>query len=422
MRVLEAKRTNQRRKRLKHKQSATNQNKPNSNMLSSHCGREDEIIKMFEDEVKQLKHHMCDICQKVSIRLGTTKLSDINACKLCVEQKLQNVDPREMRLPIWVDDNREIRYDSPDKLSVLREGEKLLIQKTSVYIPLLHMRKGQLGCRGHTCAFPQSIEDVVYTLPRVPKDVKSIRVIKNMKKDGENHVKTFVIQWQIVLDALNWLKKYNIQYKDIHIDETNLNWMKGEEDELEVTETIICEETDNDGDEVDKGPSTEQVYDVTADCELQTYSGVLNVKFANVPGAKDKQTTEELQEAVDTAPFKKTIPFPYISPDPINEYDPSKKLFCDAFPWLFPGGFGDYNDFSPRNQHIKDWLENLILYQDGRFAKDPMFSFFALDYATRRKNNTSGNYFVNGFFKNGPKTVHELKKRIKSGDTKWVDK
>ena len=63
----------------------------------------------------------------------------------------------------------------------------------------------------------------------------------------------------------------------------------------------------------------------------------------------------------------------------------------------------------------------MLLYKDGRFARDPMWSFFTLNYSSRRKNQSSGGYFVNGFFKDGPKTLDKLQENIASGDTSWID-
>ena len=48
--------------------------------------------------------------------------------------------------------------------------------------------------------------------------------------------------------------------------------------------------------------------------------------------------------------------------------------------------------------------------------------FFALDFATRRKNQTQGGFFVDGFFKEGPKTLDELQEEIENGNTRWIDR
>jgi hypothetical protein len=76
--------------------------------------------------------------------------------------------------PIWMDDNGNLQFHVPDVLSCLHEGEKLLIQKVSVYVPLHHLMHGQLGARGHIVSFPQNISEVCDILPRLSEDVRLI--------------------------------------------------------------------------------------------------------------------------------------------------------------------------------------------------------------------------------------------------------
>ena len=117
-----------------------------------------------------------------------------------------------------------------------------------------------------------------------------------------------------------------------------------------------------------------------------------------------------------------TIQFPYASPTPINEYDEDSSLFTRAFPWLFPGGYGDFEQYRDKKLNVSDWTRNMLYYKDGRFAKDRIWCFFALDFATRRKNQMSGGFFVDGFFKEGPKTLEELKAELNKGNTRWLDR
>ena len=112
---------------------------------------------------------------------------------------------------------------------------------------------------------------------------------------------------------------------------------------------------------------------------------------------------------------------PYASPDPINEYDDSS-LFTRAFPWLFPGGYGDFGQHRNKTLNVSDWARNMLFYKDGRFAKDRIWCFFALDFATRKKNQMSGGFFVDGFFKEGPKTLDRLKEEIANRNTGWIDR
>ena len=48
-------------------------------------------------------------------------------------------------LPIWYDKEGIVQFLLPEELKCLREGEKLLIQQVAAYVPLLHLRDGQIG-------------------------------------------------------------------------------------------------------------------------------------------------------------------------------------------------------------------------------------------------------------------------------------
>ena len=70
----------------------------------------------------------------------------------------------------------------------------MLIQRAKLFIPLIHLKNGIMGLKGHTCAFPQNVHEVADKLPRLPNDVTIIRVILNTqaeigraKKNSINH-------------------------------------------------------------------------------------------------------------------------------------------------------------------------------------------------------------------------------------------
>ena len=47
----------------------------------------------------------------------------------------------------------------------------------------------------------------------------------------------------------------------------------------------------------------------------------------------------------------------------------------------FKGGVGDFNDPSNISETVDAWTEHLLYYDDGWFAKDKMWCFFALKFA-----------------------------------------
>ena len=117
--------------------------------------------------------------------------------------------------------------------------------------------------------------------------------------------------------------------------------------------------------------------------------------------------------------------WPTIDPTPINEFDRNNRLFCKAFPWLFPGGYGDFVDYIPDNtQRIQVglWGQQLLYYEDGRFAKDRFFCFFALNYMLRRRNTSGGQFFIKQFNNDlCPDNLEDLQKEVAKGNTHFVN-
>ena len=103
-------------------------------------------------------------------------------------------------LPIWCDKNGKVQYHLPKQLSCLREGEKLLIQQVAAYVPLLHLKDGQIGSRGHVCSFVQDLSSICTVLPRLPNDVQFVKVVKKyLQEGGEISSKMFVIRKKLFL-------------------------------------------------------------------------------------------------------------------------------------------------------------------------------------------------------------------------------
>ncbi len=116
--------------------------------------------------------------------------------------------------------------------------------------------------------------------------------------------------------------------------------------------------------------------------------------------------------------------FPHVDTNsPLSEHSSNIRLFCLGFPWLFPGGIGDIKDVHKVPMSNEDWCDLLVHYFDGRFEKDKMWCFYALNYLTQKKNDNSETYFVSGkFFTDVPDSLDDLKNRISSGDLSWIER
>ena len=197
-------------------------------------------IKDFELECNKLHHKRCKSCRQVSLNLDLATRGDyVGYCGACRKMTNKNFYHDEKLLPIWFDDDGTPIYTVPFQLQGLSTAEKLLIQRISPFVPLHHLKNGLMGLTGHVCAFEQDLDGFLSTLPRKHDNVTMMKVLKSMKaeigSDKALVTKAYRVRRKKVLRALIWLKKYCSEYSDISIDESNLDWIEGEEAQLEGT-------------------------------------------------------------------------------------------------------------------------------------------------------------------------------------------
>ena len=86
-----------------------------------------------------------------------------------------------------------------------------------------------------------------------------------------------------------------------------------------------------------------------------------------------------------------------------------------AFPWLFPGVHGDKDCYDLKGNELELWFKQLLHYFDARFSEDNIWCFYALNFLNRRRNQLNGSFYVDNIFKEGPKTIPELKLELEKG-------
>lgn len=394
--------------------------------------RKAEIYVEFENKTSKIKHSHCPCCHKVGINV---KLASNGVCSDCTKYKDKDYLLNAEALPIWYD-NGVPQYHIPSELSTLTMAEMMLIQLNSPFIPLQHIKHGTFGLSGHVCSFEQDVKEFVNRLPRHKDDVTMLKVLKviraelgsNDRMNDSDVIETFKVNKKHVGNALRWLKKYNEEYKNIDINMGALDWLEGNEGNMNVLNIEVPEiETREDerppSKEDDPGPNP--AFTRTLELEgshVKTFGYVDDCARTEL-SQQDKQIHNEILQAIDEKIEKSntkkeiSVKWPNCGPVPVNEFT-TKRLFARAYPWLFPGGIGDVSDF-PEGA-AKQWGKNLLYYEDGRFTKDKFFCFFALNYITRQRNASSGNWFIKEFSKGGPETLQDLKESIADGDTSFV--
>jgi len=194
----------------------------------------------------------------------------------------------------------------------------------------------------------------------MPDDVHVIRVVRRFLLDGgEIGVKTFSVRKYVVLAALRWLKENNILYKDIEIAEENLNWIvDGVEQLLPGEIHTEIEQKQKHASQYDLGPSVSQFTDVLEDegYTEQVSGGIMSPTDENMQLSDESdKICQGLEEATKASKKIGTMSWPYVSDKPVSEYDKHAHLFCKAFPWLFPGGVGNYSQYQEEKMSAAEW-------------------------------------------------------------------
>jgi Helitron helicase-like domain at N-terminus len=304
----------------------------------------------------------------------------------------------------------------------------MLIQLASPFIPLRHIKNGVFGLNGHVCCFEQDVAGFMRKLPRDKTDVTMLQVLKVIRTEiGADATRTeaYKVRKKQVLHALIWLKQYNREYEHIEIDMGALNWVDGDEGTMDtidipVHDDLHTDESAMDDVNADLGPAPSLTRESLRIGNNIKDFGYIDESPSDILSPTDTSIHNEILSEITQSKDKKkiTVQWPATGPVAISEYGVTR-LFTRAFPWLFPGGIGDVKD-DPND--INRWGKRLLFYEDGRFARDKFFSFFALNYITRHRNSKSGNWFIKEFNQGGPESLEELKESIRNGDTSFVNR
>jgi hypothetical protein len=387
----------------------------------------------FESRMAQVHHGVCSVCHECSINISLRQRDSV--CDRCTRKgTADSYNESNVMLPIWYDNEGTPQYHVPEELSCLTIAEVLLIQRVSPLVPIVHIRNGTMGIKGHVCSFRQDVSSVATSLPNLPERVKAVKMVRTYKDaDGAMQLRTYMVNRKRVMRALLWLIKYHVEYKRAHeagelaIDDANLSWM-GNEEEAELPSVTDMTRTYDSSAEVDGeinlGVSKEQAFDPeTADVnsEIET-SGIACPDNTFLTNEAQDAALRSLKEAAKNNPDISVLDWPQQSNEALSEYS-DERVFVNAFPHLFPGGIADVNELDRHTAINADhWTRHLLHYRDGRFARDPIWPFFAYNYCLRKRNTQMGSFFVKSHISNPPRSIDELKQKLQDGDSSFVNK
>jgi len=196
----------------------------------------------FEETMFNIHPKHCSICHQRKLNMVVKR----GMCGRCRGEHFQNRFTHDNKaLPVWIDAvTKQVHYELPKQLKDLSIAEKLLIQKVSPLVPVIHIKNGVMACRGHCVSFFQDISTVCKVFPRLPAEVTMVKVIRTSTTNkGDIVDRAFTVNKAKVLSALTWLQKHNHCYSDITIKKENMSWMKGRP-ECSLEEVITIESQD----------------------------------------------------------------------------------------------------------------------------------------------------------------------------------
>jgi hypothetical protein len=103
-------------------------------------------------------------------------------------------------------------------------------------------------------------------------------------------------------------------------------------------------------------------------------SGTMSNTDCAPPTEEGARLLEDIQNSKAGKEKGATMNWPAFGESPIFEYG-GKTIFCMLFPWLYPGGNGDFNKSKKVDIGGKDWDRQHLFMADGRFAKDKTWCF-----------------------------------------------
>ncbi|XP_029910642.1 uncharacterized protein LOC115361416 [Myripristis murdjan] len=279
----------------------------------------------------------------------------------------------EMPAECWVN-NLELD-PIPAELGSLNSLEQHLI---ALHIPFMKMlalpKGGQNGVHGPVTCVPANIVQTANVLPRSSMEGSLLQVKLKRKLTYKGHYEYQFVDTLHVRQALDYLKRTNVYYRDIEFNEHWVNEFVREEDrEREEAES---------GSEGEAEVRSGQVTVQSEMCELAESADIGQDELLHdrqqhcmfqdtclMPVDIGQEALDQyFKDILNIAPAEGNSPVRMLS-DHTNE--------AKCFPVLFPTGGKTYHDGRWHDLTLARYLNNRIMHADGRFARNVEYIFFA---------------------------------------------
>ncbi|KAF5709878.1 ATP-dependent DNA helicase [Fusarium globosum] len=207
---------------------------------------------------------------------------------------------------------------------------------------------------GHVINLLKDIGQVYRQPPLLPQNLDFV-ILRPQNQSAKPHmIRNFRVRQGHIRQWLEFLRANHPGYRDIVVDEGHSSQLPVDGD---VTDQLVPEFMDP--------------------AEIEEF---IQDDLGDIPGDLKHWETAAVPK--------------FVALTSLNEFNRSQALLSLAFPALFPTGQGDFVEPRQRGIQYGDYIERLMKFHDGRFARQPRFPYVAFDTLMRQQVNQRSSFFI----------------------------
>ncbi|KAF5578398.1 ATP-dependent DNA helicase PIF1 [Fusarium pseudoanthophilum] len=350
-----------------------------------------------------MDHHTMEYCPRCRTRWFNQRMQN-GICHSCHHRDViprghasRNQRHEEGEPYFWSRDNNLDPGEIPVDLPELTQVEEMLISRVHVHVQVMTYRGQQYKYKGHVVNFLKDVGQVYRQLPLLPRELDII-VLRPRNQTAQAHmIRQFRGQFRVrqghIRQWLEFLRANHPGYREIVIDEEHLSQLPedGDVSDQLITELIDPVEIEEFlQDDMDEASGDPNLWEAAAVPNFIAQERDLTYLRTRLQGGRQ---TDDFP--VEAAPgHEPQLEMPHIRNTPLNEFNRSQALLSLAFPTLYPTGEGDFVEPRQRSVTYSDYIERLMKFHDGRFAKHPRFPYVAFNTLMRQQVNQRSSFYV----------------------------
>ncbi|KAF5194757.1 hypothetical protein FRX31_015656, partial [Thalictrum thalictroides] len=347
----------------------------------------------FRKSCQEIKWVSCPECRR---NFPDVKLSS-GICTTCSLEKQRAKNPHMFSAANCMDPGIV-----PIELSRLSNLEQILVARIHPVMSVYRVKGQQYKYSGNVINFEQDVNLIATILPIKPADLSAILIVQ---RNGKHANKEFRVRREFVRQALIWLKKNHVYYRDVEIDIGCLSQLPIDGKPEDIPHATDDNAFAYDEEEIEGPPEI-----VEQDVQIDEFQFVGTIAVA--PQPNQQTCIERVLQVQDADSTVAQMPF---TTNVIDEFS-TPGYISMAFPALFPYGNADLRQARPRKINHSEYFQYLMKFHDGRFAKDSRFRYFAWNSLSRWRALALGDVYVKRNPQDGELSIQDIQNMLLSGD------